>query len=192
MKAKEIIKLAAFYLQLDGVLSRAEMSDNYTGEIVSDGTADAADLERLLRCCNLVYSEIAAEVYPLEALQTVTAADGVIQNSVFSKRLIDVKRVEDANGNALKFKAYPSHIKTDSGKATVRYTYMPDNLGLCGVLDYGDKIGARIMAYGTAAEYCVISSMFDEALTWERRFRDALAGVVRKKSDIKVPPRRWK
>ena len=192
MKVKEVIKLAAFYLQLEGVISRGELADSYNGGIIDDGTPEAAALDRLLRCCNLVYGEIASEYYPPEAAQVFTTSDGVIQNGSFAKSLIDVKRVEDADGRALKFKAYSSHIKTESGKVTVRYTYLPASLSLGGALEFGDKISARVIAYGAASEYCVISAMFDEALMWEKRFRDSLAAAVRKKSEIRIPARKWR
>lgn len=189
MKIKEILTLTAFYLQLEDVLGLPQLKDDYGGA-PETGTEAERVLGQLLRCANLVCGEIASDYYPLSAKETVSTADGTISPLALNKRLIDVKRITQA-GCPVRFKVYPAAIKTAGGKVEIEYSYLPENYPLDGETDFGDKISARIIAYGTAAEYCLICGLFEEAVVWEKRFKDSMLAAQSKKSEIRVKGRKW-
>jgi len=165
---REIIEHAAIFLQVDG------------------------HEEQLLSCANLVIAEVATYYYPLTAKQRVTAADGGVGFSVFDKRVIDVTGVAALSGHPVKFGRGTTRIELPNGEYDIEYTYMPARLGLDDPLPFGDKIGARILALGTACEYCIINSMLDEAAMWDKRYRDAVMAAAQPKGEIRVARRRWK
>lgn len=166
------MSLAAFYLSLDNVFD------------------DEAALKKLLKCANLVRAEIASDYFPLITAETVSSVDGIISMYSLMRRPVDVKRITKG-GKAVKFKVYPDIIKTVPGEAEIEYSYMPEDAGLHGDAGFSDKIGARVLACGTAAEYCLITGLFEEAALWEKRYKDSLLAAQRKKSEIRVRQRRW-
>ena len=176
MTMNEIVTLAAFYLQFEDVLN--------------GGPAGEETTAKLLRCANLVRAEIASDYFPLLTTETVSSADGTILPASLEKRLIDVKRIT-RNGNAVAFKVYPAAIRTVSGEVEIEYSYMPDDAEIGDDAGFFDKISARTIAYGAAAEYCLVAGLFEEAVIWEKRFKDSLLAAQRKKSEIKVKPREW-
>ena len=172
MEMNEILTLAAFYLQIEDVFE------------------DGETLGKLLRCVNLVRGEIASDYFPLLNVETVYSADGEIPQSALQKKLIDVKRVT-RNGRAVKFKVYPAFIKTVRGELEIEYSYLPDDEDAGGDAGFSDKISARAIAYGAASEYCLIAGLFEEAVIWEKRFKDSLLSAQRKKSEVMVKQRKW-
>ena len=176
MVMKEIVTLAAFYLDLDDVLN---------------GEPSGAETQtKLLKCANLARGEIASDYFPLITCEKAASADGTILPSSLKKRLLDVKRVTQ-RGVAVNFKVYPAAIKTIAGEIEIEYSYMPDDAEIGGDTNFTDKISARTIAYGAAAEYCLIAGLFEEAVIWEKRFKDSLLAAQRKKSEIRTKPRLW-
>ena len=176
MTMKEIVTLTAFYLQLEDVLN---------GE-PSGGETQA----KLLKCANLARGEIASDYFPLLTTERISSADGIIPPASLEKRLIDVKRVM-RNGIAAAFKVYPAAIKTVAGEVEIEYSYLPGDAELNEDAGFSDKISARAIAYGAAAEYCLVAGLFEEAVIWEKRFKDSLLAAQSKKSEIRVKPREW-
>jgi len=184
-KIKEIVTLAAFYLQEEEILGLPQMQDDFQG-VPTDDEA----LDKLLRCVNLVRSEIASDYYPLLTSENINCIDGRVDPVSLQKRIIDVKRITQ-NGKAVQFKVYPDTVKTAAGEVEIEYSYLPEDEGLDGDAGFSDKIAARVIAYGAAAEYCLITGLFEEAVIWEKRFKDSLFVSQRKKSEIRVKPRKW-
>ncbi len=189
MKIKEVLTLAAFYLQLEDVLALPHLKESYLGDDIGAGGAEKT-LSQLIRCAFLAAGQIAAEYYPLIAVETVTTDNGAIKPESLKNRLIEVRRITQ-NKQPVKFKEYPSAIRTVGGKVEIEYSYLPGEMTLNGETGFGDKIGARIIAYGTAAEYCLVTGLFEEASIWEKRFKDSLQSVQRKKSEVLIKPRIW-
>lgn len=49
-------------------------------------------------------------------------------------------------------------------------------------------ISERVLAYGVAAEYCITEGI-DEAVTWDKRYKDALAAAPKQSRTVK--PRKF-
>jgi len=192
IKMKEIVKLAATFLQSDNVLKCIDCYPKPCKELDADELASAEkELNLLLRCANLTLCEIAADYFPLKTKQIFNTDDGQIKYCEFSKTPVDIYKAEKS-GNDVKFRLFTDFMTTACGAVTVLYTYLPKDIALTGSLNFEpNKADARIAAYGTAAEYCLISSLYEEALMWDKRYKDSLMNAKRSVKGIKIPARRW-
>ena len=171
MKMTDILNLASFYLGIDE----------------GDGAARA----RLLKCANLAVNEICADYYPLVRETEVDNLNGKVPYRELSRhRVLEVLSVKKGCSK-VPFSAFPTCVKFGPGRATVRYTCLPGDLDEGGSAAIPERIGARVVAYGAAAEYCLLAGLFEEAAIWDRRYRDSLRAAQAKKGEIRIPARRW-
>jgi hypothetical protein len=171
MKVKEIVDIASFYLGLDE----------------DDAEARAA----LLRCANLVLNEIVCDYFPLRGETAAASVNGVVRFDALAERVLEIVSVE-SNGVRVKFKCFPGYLKAEcSGTVKVNFSYVPEDRGENDDADVPEKIAPRLTAYGAAAEYCLLRGMFEEAVIWEKRFRDSLAAALKKQREIRIPARAW-
>ena len=99
---------------------------------------------------------------------------------------------KDKNGNDVDYYCLPDHVAIKDGSFEVCYSYIPTDKDFFDDLDFcGTKASDRVFAYGTAAEYCLVTGNYDEALMWERRYKDALMVATRKATSVILPRRRW-
>lgn len=177
MKLKEGIILAASALNLDGVLADDKLSD--TDKL-------------LIRCANNCLDEITAEYLPLKCDLKVTATGGSIPYSLLGETVYDVLSVTDAQGNKVKFELMPSRIKVArDGEYTVRFCTRAPQLEPDGEVPVQLRLTPRILSYGIAAEYLLVSGFYEEAVTYDTRFKDALKRAVFGGSEKKIRMRRW-
>ncbi|MCL2598368.1 MAG: hypothetical protein FWD76_00445 [Firmicutes bacterium] len=193
---KDIIYNAAIYGQLDDVIDIIEidgLSQNESGDLVSSDpsrkdTADTAN--RLCRCANLVLGEIASEYIPLVKTELANSLGGVIAYESLSKNLIDIVSVKQ-NGQSVRYKMTQDGIVAPSGRYRIEYNFLPQKYLYKDSIDYkGAVLSTRVIAYGVITEYCIISGLTDDAVMWDKRYRDALA-VVGARSEKKVKQRHF-
>lgn len=171
--------------------------DEVTDALENPDAPPDADTERtiaqLVRCANLVLSEIAADYLPLKTRETVAATDGRIGYDALQKKAIDIFAVRQ-RGKSVPFTLYYDCLRLAAeGDCEVEYSYAPNVLPLNGFADYtNERLGARTVAYGIACEYCLISGMTDDALVWDKRYKDALAAATRPKNERRVKSRVWR
>ena len=182
MTLKNAIYYTAMLLQLDDTLSALE-----NGEIDEEAL-------RLIRLANLVISEIATEYYPLKAEVIIKTNDeGEIAYDAFPTRPIEIYRAENGFGVSVPFSLLSDAVVMNkAGEYTFTYSYAPPLLELEDELPFPTKITERIVAYGTACEYCLISGMNEEAVTWDRRYKDAVTEAVYPKTEKRVKARWWR
>ena len=187
MEIKNVIKLACLFLGKDDYENLSSLGGTQT-----ETDAETKDLNFLLRCLNLTYQEIASDYIPLFATDTVETSSGKIVFSKLTKKLNEIKSVSE-NGFRVKYMLYPDYIKTDAKTVDITYSYLPAELTtLTSTLEtFTNKVSEMVLAYGTAMEYCFISGLYDDATMWEKRFKDALEIKAAKKSEKKLPNRRW-
>lgn len=186
----DVVKLCAVFLRLEDVLTLPELGGTIDTEDF-DEIATRKELNNILRCANLVCAEVASEYFPLKTQQFFVTNDGKIPFDDFLHSPIDIHAVS-VNEKKCSFKIYPSEVITDTGKVLIDYTYLPENVALNGELDYSEgKLHSRTIAYGTASEYCLISGMYEEALIWDKRYKDSLINTNRTLRSFKLPKRRW-
>jgi len=187
---KDCLQLCAVFLQFENVL--ALLSDDGGVNLSDEDKTEAErELNMLLRCANLVIHEIASEYVHLKTYESFNTTDGHIRYSDFLKQPVDIYSVKK-EGNFCRFKLYPSELITQEGDVEVYYTYLPDKVETTGNLDFEEgKVNGRIIAYGTAAEYCVICGLYEEAVIWDKRYKDSLFNSVKSIKSVTLPERKW-
>lgn len=188
MEIVNIIKNACVFLQKDELLDITELGGTSTST-----TAQQKEINMLLRCLNLVYNEIATDYIPLIKTEKVASTNGEILFSSLTNKILDIKRIEDKYGIRVNYKLYPDKILTIDGEVCLTYSYEPEELeDLTSTMEsFSEKLTERVFAYGVAMEYSFISGLHDDASIWETRFKDGLLIAVRKKSEMRLPARRW-
>ncbi|MCL1945430.1 MAG: hypothetical protein FWF56_06485 [Firmicutes bacterium] len=194
---KDIVYMAAILGQLDDVVALIEQDTGLKtqdGKVVSsDENVDKGALEvlnLLVRCANLVYSEIATEYASLVATELLTVDGEVLEYRKFGRSVLEILSVS-CKGRRTKFKLRPDGLILDNGRYSIEYRYLPDKCNFEQEIEYkAGAINARILAFGTITEYCIISGLQDDAVMWDGRYRQSLFGIVLK-GEKKIKPMRW-
>jgi len=191
IKFKDCVKTAAVLLQNRDVLNLPELSGHMTPDEYLNSDSGKTDLNLLVDCGNLVYSELAGEYIPLVNSENFYNETGIVEFSAFSKNVIDILSVSDLAGNKLYFCVYSNYLNAPRGEIIVTYSYLPKRVNLGDQLDFClGKLSDRIIAYGICAEYSVVKGMLNEAAYFDKKFKDSLLNVSRPKN-VYIPPRRW-
>lgn len=188
LKMRECVSNAALFLQLDDV--SAALDD---GEETSIGEDTQKIIELLVKCGNLVLSEVAADFLPLKKIDKIISKNGQIAYGDLSKKAVDIFAVK-LKGKNMSFRTFYDCIAVRlDGEYTVEYSYEPAKLVLSGESDYAcGRLSARTVGYGIACEYCIINGMTDEALLWDKRYKDSLTLSASPKNERRVKARRWR
>lgn len=194
MKIRDIVELAAVLLQNNELINTNVFwhRENENNEYVQKVIKERLDLQQLIRCANLVVKEVACEFIPLTFRQIIKSEGGAIPYTKFEKTLLSIKSIKDLNGETVTAYTMPNYLAIEEGTFAVTYNYIPSDKEFFEDIDFkGDKASDRIFAYGTASEYCLINGDYDNALYWERRYKDALEVLTGKETIALVPKRRW-
>lgn len=200
MKLREIIKLSSIMLGLDDILTMEELyntSFDITDEnsyLQSDEETNAINIRNLnllVRCFNLAYSEIATDYVSLKFKETIEVATGYIDLGTLTKKFYKLINIENSKGKKVKFEMYSNKLYLENGIYTIIYSYIPEFATLNTELETFDgKILDRVFAYGLNKEYCYISGLYSEAESWKNKFEDSLK-LVLLKQNFNLPRRRW-
>ena len=185
MKLKTAIYYATMFLGLDEI-----------SELIESGVSGDEEQERekdiLTRCANLVVSEIASDWIPLKVRENITVSGGEIPYSELAKRVVDIYSINDKNGKAVSFRELYDRILIADGEYEIEYSHLPDTLNLDSDLPFQkERPSERVIAYGIACEYSIISGMAQEASIFEQRFIDGLNSAIKVKKEQKIKARRW-
>ena len=116
MTIKSILKTACIFLQKDELLSVQSLDGTET-----ETDEQTKELSHLLRCLNLVLSEIATDYIPLLKTETVSSTDGKILLSSLSKDVLDIVKVENKFMLSEPYKLFPDSIETIPGDVKITY-----------------------------------------------------------------------
>ena len=157
-----------------------------------DGDNDSTEANKLLRCFNLVESELALDYLPLYAEDTVYTETGTVPYTKLTRHAVRVVEVTDEWENKVAFRLFPEHLKTQAGGTLrIRYAYAPVEKTLHDDSDYHLWVSVRLFSYGVAAEYCLAHGLFEEAAVWDKKYKDAIAAACREKPTRIMQSRRW-
>lgn len=181
MKINDIIQLCCDFL---GENSLKTLVGTSSGDDVQK-----AKLGAMLTCLNLAYEEIVTEYLPILYTQTVSVQDGVVNFSSLAKPISGICSVKDEDGAQINYLQSADHINVNAKQVQITYQIVPDKF------EFGDEVKVifpdRLLAYGTAREYLFMQGLSEEALMYEKRFKDALINFVRKKSPLTLAKRQW-
>ena len=188
MKAYEIIRLACLMTDNDALAEKlteeniASFDENFSAK-------EKETVKKYLDSLNFIQNEIATERQLLVTEETLSTDNFKISLDQFSKPICDVLSVKDLIGRNVKFKVYPSYVLAFANVVKVQYVYAPEKLELTCELEI--TLPEHILAAGVAREYCLRMGLYEDAEMFERRFKDGLKVMLRKKAEIKMPGRRW-
>lgn len=180
MQLKEIVKITAMYLGRGDVCDYLE-----AGNSAQPNSGILELVNNLTGCANLVINELALSYIPMYKEETVNNENGKINYSTLTERVTEIVDVIDDYGNSVEFKVFPEYLETFYSHVKIKYKYIPSNYGLTDNVGYlENQVPARIIAYGTAGEYCLTERGFQESLMWRTRFNDSLSTLLTPKNTI--------
>jgi hypothetical protein len=190
MTIKQIIKTTAVYLGRDDIIAYLD------GELFDTPEDVLKELEQevnsLTKCANLVINQLATEYVPLKSIDVVRSDNGQILYTSFPSNPIDILAVYDVYGNKLEYKILPLYLLTKPEAVKVEYTYLPPEYNLEETIAYTEnKVPIRIIAYGVTAEYTMISGRFDEAILWDKRYKNSILNILMPKNSV-IKGRYWR
>lgn len=156
-------------------------------------TDDAVRLKRaLLTYLNAVLDELARGYFPLDTEEEMSSEDGVYSFGDFLKAPFKINRVTDGK-NPVEWHIYPDYLRADAKNVTVYYEYLPPVLGEDDEFFYPVfAVSARLVEYGMAAEYFLVTGDSEAYNVWESKYRSEIEMLL-SRSCVKerIPPRRW-
>lgn len=186
MKVKEIIAYAC------GFIGEKEIAE----KLNQSGTVSYSDKEQekvntLLRCFNFVNEEIASDYLPYLTTEEIDVKNSILNFSDLSKTLISVYAIKGSFGCNVRFREFPEYVEILGKAKSITYSFLPDKKDLEDEFVFFNGLSARIFAYGIASEYFLVDGLSEDAEIWEERFKESLFVLSRKKSEIKLPKRKW-
>jgi hypothetical protein len=185
MKVREILSQAAF------LLGKEELDEFFAGNDTSAESALQQDAETFLRCYNMVENEIALDYLPLTTEQTMDASAGKVMYTAFLRTPVSITGVTDVYGNKLPYTIFPTYLQTAKGRVAVTYSYAPTEKVLSSESEFVARASKNLLAFGVAGEYCLMKGLYEEAVVWDKKFRDALLCACAQNSPRVVRSRRW-
>ena len=193
MKIADAVYTAAVLLQLDELcdgMNAEGFSAKEPTKTLSD--EQARELDILLRCGNLVLQELSEGEFPLRG-QMQCETDGKLTYARLPQRVTHILGVKQGGKNVPFTEWHDCITLPVSGKITVAYAYSPAAVSLSSASPYPTDVpSARLLAYGIAREYCLISGMSQEASLWDSRFVACVADEAHVRGEKRVRPRVWR
>ena len=187
MIVKDIVKLVCKHLNLNDLLQITELGGTSTS------TEDQqAQINQIISCINDVNHLIAFMYIPLKTTENITISNNKFNFSDLSKNLIELISVKNNNGIKQKYNTFPTFLECSNGNYIITYTYAPALIEeLTDTIDVSYKIDDYAFANGVVARYFLYKGLFSDASAWDTKFAQSMLVAQRKKSGVKMPPRRW-
>lgn len=183
MTVKEILDIACTFV------NRLDVKDYF-----SNGNGDEEAVkggEVFIDLLNVVINELACTYVPMITSEDVVAIGGRIHYKDLKEKAVKILKVTDRNNTQIDYEYAYQYITVNQPCVTVFYEYSPKKVGIDDEVGYLEKdVSARVIAYGVASEYLLVNGDFDEAVTWHKRYTDAIASLCLPKNK-KVAGRLW-
>lgn len=188
MTTKQVLELTVTFLGKEELLD----CSYFTGEQEEISDDEQKELDFLLRCLNLIISEITIDYLPIYKQKKVTFVDNKLDLSDISTNIFRIVSIKDEFENNVRFKIVDGQVISNAKTAVITYSVQASECTLNGeIQDLENIVPARVLAYGTAMEYSFISQLNDDATVWESRYKNALLSLSHKKHNMIMPKRRW-
>lgn len=174
-------------------LDREDLITFYQSGVAVDYATACKDASVLLNAYNLVQEDISCSYLKFENTEIFNVKNGKIPFTDFKYLPIEILSVCDAFGNKIKHSISNGSINVDFSKVEITYVYAFESKGVNDLSGFElTPITQRILAYGTAAEYCLIKGMYEEASTFHSKYVESLSNALNKTKSIRVKCREWK
>ena len=146
----------------------------------------------IVRCLNLVVSELASDYVEVRKIDSVSVLNKMVSYDVFSERLINVKTVSDNSGNNVKYRLYPNHLMVDAeNDVSVEYCYLPVAVELDDEVNLSPRITELLIINGVLGEYCMINGRYEDSMLYDKRYREMIKLAVKPTREIKLKRGSW-
>lgn len=184
---RECLEKAAFFLKLGDVEAALK-----SGTEQSLDERGKGELEKLLGCLDFTLSDIAADYIPLIKKETLMPKENRIYFRELEREITHIVTVKQKGVKARFRLLGDSLMLPQNAETEVTYAYKPLKAALDGSSEWEGGIpGSKTVALGIASEYCLLEGMTDDALVFDRRFKDAIDSRRPDRTDKRMPPRRW-
>lgn len=184
MKIKEILSLASFFR---GKEECVEFIENGAS---SNAANEQKEVDKLTKCYESIAREIASEYYALKKEEVFYVKDNKVNYSSFSLVPYQILFVKNQDNKKEEFSALPTYVHCKNGKKVITYSYMPVKFALEDDSDFTTTpIDKRVLAMAVASEAYLVEGLFDEAILWQNRYKEALRAAISTKKELKMPAR---
>ncbi len=188
MKVKEIIKNVCVYLGKEELLESSLLEEE--GVVPTNLQKNVVD--KMVKCLNLITSEIASDYLPIIKEKEIIFNNGEIDALSIDENIQEIISIKNKFGKNLRYKYVNDKIICLTTNAIVTYKVYPKEVTFDDDAEnFGERLSARVLAYGVASEYCYLEMLYDDASIWESRFKNALIINTRKKGEVKLKKRGW-
>lgn len=164
MLVSDIISQALAFLEMDGYLAKLNAGGDDDDEEYNRA------IDALVHCFNAVEDELARGYFPLVCREEITVSGGKFYYTSLSHTPVKILSLLKCR-QMVKFCTEPQYLSADDGEYTIEYAYCPLEKSLDDSSDYDEAIvGARLIAYGVCAEYCLITGAYEASECWEARY----------------------
>lgn len=176
----------------NGASGNNAASDNTDNADASANDGLSEDAQLIIDCVKSTVEEIADEFIPLMRVATATAVDREIVLSDLDENVNRVFSVKSGERERAFKCRYDRLIVPQDGEYAVAFSVAPTFGTLNDDICYTHSlISTRIIAFGVARDFCIITGRTDEANVWEQRFKAALESKLSTKKFIKLKRRGW-
>ncbi len=180
---KETLREAAQSLGLGD-----EVEYYFSGKYTAVGKAA---VELLLICFNRVENELALDYLPLVTEEEVVSGTGVVDYASLIRPAARILCVENEWGESVRYKLFPTYLKTQSGKLKIIYAYAPTAKTVEEASEYGSLVSQRLLVYGMAAEYCLAVGELTAASVWDKKYKEGIQAAYKASPCKRLRSRRW-
>lgn len=182
MKVSNVIALACQFTENEDLIDCIESEEKSEEQVKK--------INLLLKCFNLVRSEVASDYFPILVREGVEVNNFKVLYKDLQNMPINIFSIKDEFGKSVRYKRFPEHMMIFARKVFITYSVLPVDLELNSE-EVSSVLSERVYAYGVAREYYIMQSLTDEAEIWEERFKASLKSLYRRKSNTFMPSRRW-
>ena len=184
MTIKEIIKITALAFGRENVV-------NYLNGGTSANDETLCTVNNLVALANLVISELACSYIPMIKSEVAFPKNGKTYYKDLSEKALKIRSVKNMAGRDVCFEQNSEYISVSAGQVLVEYEFLPSNYGLESVIGYKPKdVSAGTLSLGISAEFAISEGRFDEAVSFHKRYADAINELCLPKNN-RIKDRCW-
>lgn len=183
MTILEVVETVDTILNI-GIAESVSPEEDKIAKYQQDG--DAASI---VSCCNCVLEELYRDNFADCHTTVVEAKEGKID--VSRLKILRILALRDAEGNKVRFMQGEGCLYAPyNGKFNLTYARAPAEVDLLSDLPANPRMTFRIFIYGVITEYLRRRGDFNQSLSWDEKYRNALSAAATAPQKT-MPVRRW-
>lgn len=164
---RQVIEMAARLIGIE------EAVDGYFTEENAEGEKA---VNALLACLYLVETELASEYFSLKTEEECDS-NGYIDFDALSRKPLRIVSVTAMDGKAAQATICPTGIRVKKGAYKISYQYLPEEKVVDDVLEFDPSVTTALIGYGVAAQYCLTAGLYEEAVVWDGKYKQAIVAA---------------